>query len=71
MLCAIKTAVDCFIKLSRYRDDYLETSSRTGRRDTSFASPKESIQRKGDSMPLASCASRIYRELSKGTSLSL
>jgi hypothetical protein len=37
----------------------------------SFASPKESIQRKGGPLPLAFCASRLRRELIEGTSLYL
>ncbi|CAG7856101.1 hypothetical protein MCAMS1_00467 [biofilm metagenome] len=37
----------------------------------SFASPKESIQRKSDPLPLTPCASRFQRELIEGASLHL
>ena len=37
----------------------------------SFASPKESIQRKSDPLPLNPCASRLRRELIEGTFLCL
>jgi hypothetical protein len=55
----------------RYREGYFNVGSRTHGRDTFLCTDKEKYPKEIRPMPLASCASRIYRGLSKGTPVPL
>ncbi len=54
--------------MRRYRDSYLNVGSRTHGRDTFLCADKEKYPKEIRPMPLTSCAFRIYKGLSKGTS---
>jgi hypothetical protein len=52
-------------RMSRYRDGHFDRVLAPEGEILSFASPKESIQRKGDPMPLASCVPSLRSGVAK------
>ena len=65
----LRTSINSCIGLlqkCRYRDIHLNRVLAPEGELLSFASPKESSQRKGDPMPLASCAPAFFASARRG-----